>query len=130
MKITILKLFECPQIIMESKEEEARAYLVKEIASLSTPIEELTIRQLQKARDEQAAVIQKMKQLTSTLDEIETILPRNNINEATEKICKLCERIEQCKYRINLVHRKTETMLQILSRPKPQLKQNKLIELV
>ena len=115
---------------MESKEEVARAYIVKEIALLSTPIEELTIQQLQKARDEQAAVLQKMKQLTSTLDEIETILPCNNINEATETICKLCERIEQCKYRINLVHRKTETMLQILSRPKPQLKQNKLIELV
>lgn len=115
---------------MSSKEEEYKAVLTKEITDLSAPIEKLTVEQLKKAKEQQSSVLQKMKELTDSLQEIESILPPSNLQETTDKINQLCSRIELCRARIQRVNKRAEAMLSNLSKSKSQSKSGKLIELV
>lgn len=108
-----------------SKEEQYKAVLSKEIANLNAPIEKLTIEQLNKAKEQQNSVLQKMKELSNSLEEIESILPPSNLQETTDKINQLCLRIERCRSRIQRVNKRAEIMLSNLSKAKAQPKTGK-----
>lgn len=111
-----------------SKDEQYKAVLTNEIANLQAPIEKLTIEQLKKAKEQQASVLQKMKDLSDSLQEIESILPPSNLQETTDKINQLCFRIERCRSRIQRVNKRAETMLSNLSKAKTPQKTGKLID--
>lgn len=109
-----------------SSDEQYKTVLSNEIVNLTAPIEKLTTKQLKKAQEQQLSVLQKMKELSNSLQEIESILPPSNLQETTDKINQLCLRIEQCRSRIQRVNKRAELMLNNIS--KTQQKTGKLIE--
>ena len=115
---------------MTTKDDEYKAILTKEITNLSAPIEKLTVEQLNKAKEQQSSVLEKMNELIKSLQEIESTLPPSNLQETTDKINQLCSRIELCRARIQRVNKRAENMLNNLAKSKSQPKSGKLIELV
>ena len=106
---------------MESNSPQRQA-LAKSFLESAEPIEKLTIEQLKKAQDEQKLIIEKINLLTDALAQIENELPPANLYETTDRINKLCSRIEFCRVRINRVNKRAENMLNSLNRPKIQMK--------
>ena len=109
--------------------EEKRAAVAKAIEEMTKPMEEIVTENIAKVKAQQQELSEKIQQLASDLEHVQSVLPPSNLEDLVARINTYCDRIEGCRKRVVNVSKKADTLLARLSRTKGQPKFGTLIDL-
>lgn len=112
---------------MEANDENHRI-LAEAILKSTKPLEKITAEQIIKAKEEHALVLEKMSELIEQFSLIEKELPPSNLEEYTNRINSVCDRLEACKLKVKRVIKRADNMIIQLNKPIPQPKTGNLID--